>query len=141
MNLEKFPLARQVDVVMEKLEAELIGLTAGTIVLQIRDDKVGKFGIRHLPVACNNNNKESAGMSASHVKILRRLAVEALQRKTVWTHGEISYDFVLRQDQVYVSVQFESNYNMASKNLVIKGLKAPLHSLCPQFAHMGIITS
>jgi len=42
------------------------------------------------------------------------LAIEALKRKNGWTHGEISYDFVLKQGRVFVSVQFESNYNMAN---------------------------
>jgi hypothetical protein len=114
MTLEQVPLARQVDVALEKLGGELKGLTAGTIVLQIRDDTVGRFGIRHLPVDCGNPEKGPSGMSVTQVQLLRRLAVEALRHKNGWTHGEISYDFVLKQGQVFVSVQFESNYNMAN---------------------------
>jgi hypothetical protein len=114
MTLEQVPLARQVDVALEQLGGELKGLTAGTIVIQIRNDTVGRFGIRHLPVDCGNPEKGVTGMSTSQVQLLRRLAVEALRHKSGWTHGEISYDFVLKQDQVYVSVQFESNYNMAN---------------------------
>ncbi|WP_373230292.1 O-methyltransferase [Cohnella sp.] len=114
MTLEQIPLARQVDVVLEQLSGELRGLTAGTIVIQIRNDAVGRFGIRHLPVDCGNSDRGTHGMTAAQVQNLRRLAVEALRHKNGWTHGEISYDFVLKQDQVYVSVQFESNYNMAN---------------------------
>ncbi|MCD9023915.1 O-methyltransferase [Cohnella silvisoli] len=114
MTLEQVSLARQVDVALEKLGGELRGLTAGTIVLQIRDDTVGRFGIRHLPMDCGNGEQGFNGMSVSQVQLLRRLAVEALRHKSGWTHGEISYDFVLKQGQVFVSVQFESNYNMAN---------------------------
>lgn len=114
MTLEQIPLARQVDVALEQLAGELKGLTAGTIVIQIRNDVVGRFGIRHLPVDCGHSEKGLNGMSVEQVKILRRLAVEALRHKSGWTHGEISYDFVYKQGQVYVSVQFESNYNMAN---------------------------
>ncbi|XID95822.1 O-methyltransferase [Paenibacillaceae bacterium WGS1546] len=114
MSTEHFSLTRQVDVALEKLAGELIGMTAGTIVLQIRDDSVGRFGIRHLPMDCDNREHSSRGMNESQVLALRKLAVEALRRKKGWTHGEISYDFVLKQDKVYVSVQFESNYNMAN---------------------------
>lgn len=114
MTLGQIPLARQVDVALEKLGGELKGLTAGTIVLQIRDDAVGRFGIRHLPVDCGSQEQGAAGLSSTQILTLRRLAVEALRHKSSWTHGEISYDFLLKNDQVYVSVQFESNYNMAN---------------------------
>ncbi|MBB6632799.1 O-methyltransferase [Cohnella thailandensis] len=118
MSQEMVPLARQVDVALRKLEEELRGLSAGTIVLQIRNDAIGKFGIRHLPLDCEERSapgQKQAGMSAAQVDSLRRMAVEALAHKRSWTHGEISYDFVLRQGKVYLSVQFESNYNMANK--------------------------
>ncbi|WP_306220531.1 O-methyltransferase [Cohnella sp. WQ 127256] len=114
MTLERMSLARQVDVALEKLSGELKGLSAGTIVLQIRDDAVGRFGIRHLPVDCGTQEQGTSGMSPSQVLNLRRLAIEALKHKSGWTHGEISYDFGLKQGQVYVSVLFESNYNMAN---------------------------
>ncbi|WP_192896587.1 O-methyltransferase [Cohnella sp. AR92] len=117
MSLELVPLARQVDVALRKLEDELRGLSAGTIVLQIRNDVIGKFGIRHLPLDCEDRGtagEKQAGMTAAQVESLRRMAIEALNHKRSWTHGEISYDFVLRQGKVYLSVQFESNYNMAN---------------------------
>lgn len=115
MTLEQqIPLARQVDVALEKLGGELKGMSAGTIVLQIRDDAVGRFGIRHLPVDCVDKEQGSKGLSTEQVLELRKLAVQALRHKSGWTHGEISYDFVLKQGRVFVSVQFESNYNMAN---------------------------
>jgi hypothetical protein len=114
ITLEQVSLARQVDLVLEKLESELKGLSAGTIVIQVRNDEVGKFGIRHLPLVCGEQEKNGAEMTSDQVRQLRRMAVEALHHKRGWTHGEIAYDFVLRQGQLYASVQFESNYNMAN---------------------------
>jgi hypothetical protein len=114
MSLEQLSLARQVDLAFEQLESELTGLSAGTVVLQIRNDEIGKFGIRHLPLDCGTHQKSTEGMTIDQVGLLRRMALEALQHKKGWTYGEISYDFVLRQGHVYVSVLFESNYNMAN---------------------------
>jgi len=113
MTASHIPLARQVDVALEKLGGELKGMTAGTIVMQIRDDSVGRFGVRHLPVDCLDE-RSSGGLTPAQIVTLRKLAVDALKHKSGWTHGEISYDFVLKQGRVVVSVQFESNYNMAN---------------------------
>ena len=112
--MDQYSLARQVNLALEKLEPELKGLAAGTIVLQIRDDQVGRFGIRHLPLDCGSQPTNTKGLTETQAKQLRVMAVEALRHKRTWTHGEISYDFALRQDQIEVSVQFESNYNMAN---------------------------
>lgn len=114
--MDQHSLARQVNVALERLEAELKGMTAGTIVLQIRDDKVGRFGIRHLPLDCGTPaaNATTSGLSAAQAKQLRVMAVDALRYKRIWTHGEIAYDFALRHGEIEVSVQFESNYNMAN---------------------------
>ena len=112
--MDQYSLARQVNIALEKLEPELKGLAAGTIVLQIRDDQVGRFGIRHLPLDCGSQPTNTKGLTETQAKQLRVMAVEALRHKRTWTHGEISYDFALRHDQIEVSVQFESNYNMAN---------------------------
>ena len=114
MTLNQISLARQIDLALEKLGGELKGMTAGTIVLQIREDSVGRFGIRHLPVDCADRAPVSSGLTAEQVRELRRMAIEALRHKNGWTHGEICYDFLLKQGRVFVSVQFESNYNMAN---------------------------
>nr|WP_255570488.1 O-methyltransferase [Cohnella sp. CFH 77786] len=112
--MEHVSLARQVDLALEQLESELTGMSAGTIVIQIRNDEIGKFGIRHLPVDCGTRDNDPACMTGEQVRLLRRMATEALRHKRGWTHGEIAYDFVLRHGQLSVSVQFESNYNMAN---------------------------
>ncbi|MFC7152428.1 O-methyltransferase [Cohnella cellulosilytica] len=112
MSSNQLSLARQVDLALEKLGGELKGMSAGTIVLQIRDDSIGRFGIRHLPVDCADRAPVSAGMTAEQVLELRQLAIEALKHKSGWTHGEICYDFLLKQGRILVSVQSESNYNM-----------------------------
>jgi len=115
MAQELVPLARQVDVAISQLEDELRRMTAGTIVLQIRDDNVGKFGLRPLPLACEEQQPaESGGLTSMQVAALRRMAVQALRRKGNWTHGEICYDFALRNGKLTLSVQFESNYNMSN---------------------------
>lgn len=114
MKLEHVSLARQVNLALEKLDGELTGMSAGTIVLQIRDDKVGRFGIRHLPVECGECSSERSAMTRDQVQWLRKLAVDALRHKQGWTHGEILFDFALRQGKMSLSVTFESNYNMAN---------------------------
>ena len=118
MSWDVVPLARQVDAAMQEMGEELKGMYAGTIVFQIRNDAVGKFGIRHLPLDCEDKDRTnvsaSEGLTADQVEKLRRMAVEALVHKKSWTHGEITYDFVLKQGKVNLSVQFESNYNMAN---------------------------
>lgn len=118
MSWDMVPLARQVDAAMQEMGEELKGMFAGTIVFQIRNDAVGKFGIRHLPLDCEDRDQTavsaSGGLTSDQVEKLRRMAVEALVHKKSWTHGEITYDFVLKQGKVNLSVQFESNYNMAN---------------------------
>lgn len=118
MEAEMIPLARQVDVALRQMEEELKGLSAGTIVMQIRNDMIGKFGVRHLPLDYEEREPFSrtsrSGLTADQVATLRKMALEALEHKRSWTHGEITYDFVLRQGKISLSVQFESNYNMAN---------------------------
>jgi len=67
MTSSQVSLARQIDVALEKLGGELKGMTAGTIVLQIREDSVGRFGVRHLPVDCGDRMPAAAGMTAEQV--------------------------------------------------------------------------
>lgn len=112
------PLARQVDMAFQQMEGELKGMTAGTIVLQVRNDTVGKFGIRHLPVDLAERratgDKKPEGLNSEMIGDLRKAAVDAIKRKVSWTHGEVTYDFVVKQGKLYLSVTFESNYNMAN---------------------------
>ncbi|RCX19643.1 hypothetical protein DFP94_10494 [Fontibacillus phaseoli] len=120
LNTDQLSLARQVDIVFKELETELGGMTSGTVFIQIRNNVIGKFGIRHNPIAGRNGvmSEEEKGLSATQLHSFRTMAIEALKYKRYWTHGEISYDFALRQDIIVVDAMLESNYNMA--NLMIQ---------------------
>lgn len=117
MNPPQQSLSRQLDLVFREVRHELKTLTGGTLIIQIRNDGIGKFGIRHLPY----NRKPGSmtvratpsGLTDAHLRAFRQMAEEALSRKNGWTHGEIQFDFALRQDTLEMSVTFESNYNMA----------------------------
>ncbi|WP_435922336.1 O-methyltransferase [Paenibacillus sp. DYY-L-2] len=117
---EQLSLARQMDMVFKELETELGGMTSGTVFIQIRNNTIGKFGIRHNPIPGRNGrlSEEEKGLTAVQIHSFRSMAIEALKHKRYWTHGEISYDFGLRQDTVIVDAILESNYNMA--NLMIQ---------------------
>ncbi|MEC2344548.1 O-methyltransferase [Paenibacillus barengoltzii] len=120
LKAEQLSLVRQIDMVFKELEEELSGLTSGTVFLQIRNNTIGKFGIRHNPIAGRNGKlrEEPYGLNAEQIHSFRKMAIEALKYKRYWTHGEISYEFALRQGAVVVDAIMESNYNMA--NLLIQ---------------------
>ncbi|KZE77117.1 hypothetical protein [Paenibacillus elgii] len=122
MILEQLPLARQLDLVFRELREELAQLTSGTVFVQIRNNMVGKFGIRHFPLESKGTEIKVAqrGLSESHQHSFRQTALESLKLKR-WTHGEIQFEFAMRQDLLCTSVTFESNYNMA--NLVSESNK------------------
>ncbi|MFC3343573.1 O-methyltransferase [Paenibacillus abyssi] len=118
MNLEEMPLARQVDFVFRQLEDELTDAIAGTVTIQIRNNTIGKFGVRHNPIESRDGQLEEGekGMTAVQVKAFRQMAVDALKLKRNWTHGEIMYDFSVRKgaNTWSASIQYESNYNSAN---------------------------
>ena len=120
IKIDQLSLARQMDIVFKELEHELAGLTAGTLFMQIRNNVVGKFGIRHNPIAGRNGgfSLSSEGLNTTEQLSFRNMAIESLKYKHHWTHGEISYDFMLRQGILMVDALLESNYNMA--NLMIR---------------------
>ncbi|WP_245339398.1 O-methyltransferase [Paenibacillus shirakamiensis] len=125
MNIEDLSLQRQLAIVFKELELELSGLTSGTIFVQIRNNVVGKFGIKQVPLMGRNGSfsgMSSQGLSAAQQLNFRNMAIESLNYKRSWTHGEISFEFALRQDMVVVDATMESNYNMA--NLMIRYTKA-----------------
>jgi hypothetical protein len=115
MILEHHPLSRQLDLVFRQLREELGHLTSGTVFIQIRNNVIGKFGIRHFPLETKGAQvtKASRGLTEDQMISFRQTVTESLKFKK-WTHGEILYDFTLRQNLLCTSVQFESNYNMAS---------------------------
>lgn len=120
LKTDQLSLARQVDMVFKELEVELSGMTSGTVFIQIRNNAIGKFGIRHNPIAGRNGqmSEEDKGLTNQQLKSFKAMAIEALKFKRYWTHGEISYEFALRQDKIIVDAILESNYNMA--NLMIQ---------------------
>jgi hypothetical protein len=117
MRLEDMPLARQIDHVFRQLEAELTDAVAGTVTIQIRNNMIGKYGVRHHPIESVNGRfiEKERGLTAQQVSEFRRMAVESLRMKRNWTHGEILFDFAVRRNREWTaSVQYESNYNTAN---------------------------
>lgn len=116
MRANSMSLASQINYIFEQLEDELLNATAGTVVIQIRNNEVGKFGVRHNPIESRNGKlaSEDSGMSREQVKEFRQMAVDALKYKRNWTHGEISYDFSVRAKVWSASISYESNYNLAN---------------------------
>ncbi|MFD0960408.1 O-methyltransferase [Paenibacillus chungangensis] len=113
-------LARQVDFVFRQLEGELRNTAAGTILIHIRNNAVGKFGLRHHPISSKDGKLEPTicGLTTQQVQDFRQMAIDALKYRKEWTHGEILYDFSVRANtnSWSASVLYESNYNMASWN-------------------------
>jgi hypothetical protein len=109
-------LARQLDIVFKELENELTHLDSGTVFVQIRNNTVGKFGIKHNPIAGRDGewNGPEEGLSMIQIKSFRQMAIESLKFKNHWTHGEISYEFAVRKGMIAVDTTIESNYNMAN---------------------------
>lgn len=120
--MSEVTLARQLDFVFRQLEPELIGAVAGTVLIHVRNNTVGKFGIKHHPIEIKEEQISSigSGMSKENIQQFRSLAIDALQYKTNWTHGEILYDFAVKSKphSWSASVLYESNYNMANWNYV-----------------------
>lgn len=117
MDLQNMPLARQVDCVFRQLEQELTGAAAGTVIIQIRNNMIGKYGVRHHPIEARNGQivDKEQGLTAQQVNEFRRMAVDSLRLKQNWTHGEIQFDFAVRRSREWsFSVQYESNYNTAN---------------------------
>lgn len=120
MRTEQLSLARQMDLVFHELQEELSGLSSGTVFVQIRNNIIGKFGVRHNPLAGRSGSfaAEQEGLTSGQQSSFRVMALESLKYKKRWTHGEISYEFAVRQGMVVVDATLESNYNMA--NLMIR---------------------
>lgn len=120
MRLEHIPLARQVEIAFRAMKKELIELSSGTVLIQIRNNMIGKFGIRHLPLEAMDGqvNKAGRGLTNSQFEQFRKMAIDSLKYKVNWTHGEILFDFMVKKGTLYTSIQFESNYILRLKPLV-----------------------
>ncbi|MFC5653570.1 O-methyltransferase [Paenibacillus solisilvae] len=118
MNLDEKPLARQVEFVFKQLEEELLHTSAGTVIIQVRNNVVGKYGVRHNPIESKNGQigESEKGMTLQQVQAFRQMAIDSIKLKRSWTHGEIMYDFSVRTatSSWSASIQFESNYNLAN---------------------------
>lgn len=117
---DQLSLARQLDMVFRELDDELSGLNSGIVFVQIRNNVIGKFGIRHDRVEGRSGQMQTLdpGLNAQQRASFRSMALEALKLKQKWTHGEILYEFAVRQGMIAVDTTMESNYNMA--NLMIR---------------------
>jgi hypothetical protein len=113
MYLEQIPLSKQLELVFRALRHELALLASGTIIVQIRNNLVGKFGVRYDPLVDRNGRGMQNGLSEQHQEELREIGLRSLQRKR-WTHGEIQLKFALFENGLQASVQMESNYNMSN---------------------------
>ena len=109
-------LTKQLNLVFGQLNDELAGLSSGIVFVQIRNNVIGKFGIRHDPFETSKTSpfQGSGGMTEAQRNDFRRMAIQALSHKTGWTHGEIQFEFAIRQGKLRLSITFESNYNMSS---------------------------
>ncbi len=121
MTKDSASLTKQIDFVFRQLQKELTDAIAGTVQIHIRNNTVGKFGIKHHPINSSNGQLEESsgkGMTELQVKAFHQMAIDALKYRKNWTHGEITYDFAVRgkNNSWSASVLFESNYNMAYWN-------------------------
>lgn len=115
--MDQMTLSRQVEVVFRKLKEELSHVNSGTVFVHIRNNEIGKFGIKHLPFEGTESAPPagaSSGLTEGQFQTFRQMALASLKRKKSWTHGEILFDFAVRKNMISISILFESNYNMAS---------------------------
>ncbi|MCM3785965.1 O-methyltransferase [Neobacillus mesonae] len=114
VSIDQLSLPRQLDIVFRELDEELKGLDSGIVFVQIRNNVIGKFGIRHNPVPMRTEIHTISGLTDVQRSSFRQMALETLKLKRHWTHGEITYDFTVRQGMIVVDATLESNYNLAS---------------------------
>lgn len=115
--MEPMPLSKQIDFVFRKLKDELCQVNSGTVFVHIRNNEIGKFGVKHLPFEGVDGEVQFGspnGLTELQFQAFRQMAIASLSRKRSWTHGEIFYDFTVKKGIISVSILFESNYNMSS---------------------------
>jgi hypothetical protein len=113
MYLEQIPLSKQLELVFRTLRHELAQLASGTIIVQIRNNLVGKFGVRYDPLGDRESGVGPGGLTDRQQEELRDIGIRSLQRKR-WTHGELQLKFRLFEHGLQASVLMESNYNMSN---------------------------
>ncbi|WP_235550447.1 O-methyltransferase [Paenibacillus sp. Soil750] len=120
--MEQFTLARQIDVVFRKIKDELSHVNSGTVFVHIRNNEIGKFGIKHLPFESSEGvlpAPSNVGLTEIQFQTFRQMAIESLKRKKSWTHGEIMFDFTVRKNVISISIMFESNYMLSVQSLYL----------------------
>ena len=137
MEMGSVSLARQIDFVFKQLEGELTNAAAGTVLIHIRNNAIGKFGLRHHPLEAKDGKIEGQvkGLTREQVQAFRQMAIDALKYRRDWTHGEIMYDFSVRPstNSWSASILYESNYNMAAWNNRYVSQTRPQHMLREYF--------
>ncbi|WP_150270139.1 CopG family antitoxin [Paenibacillus tepidiphilus] len=115
--VDRMYLERQLELVFGELQEELSELVSGTIFVQIRNNSIGKFGIRTLPSKVKDDSGEvkAQGLTKLQQHSLLTHSIEALQNLTNWTNGEILLNFALQHNELRASVQLESNYNISQQ--------------------------
>lgn len=113
--MQSLSLTAQMNLVFSEIENELAHMDCGTLIIQIRDDTIGKFGLRHDSLQGKGEEIEGqiSGMNERQRREFRKMAIRSLQYKKNWTHGEMIFDFRIKDGVLYTNVQFESNYNLA----------------------------
>jgi hypothetical protein len=110
-------LGEQMNLVMSALVQELRRVVEGTIFVHIRDNNIGKFGIKHDTRVMFDENKmhigAKNGLTEKQISIIRDIVHRVLEQKSGWTHGEIEFHFSLREERFRVYTSVESNYNMS----------------------------
>ncbi|MDP5272533.1 O-methyltransferase [Chengkuizengella axinellae] len=116
MYIEQLSLARQLDLVFNEIQEELSSLSSGIVFLHIRNNTIGKFGVIHDPIqGCESKDLSfHQGLTSKQIYAFKKMAIHSLKYKSHWTHGQISFEFALKNKKLATSVQFESNYNMAN---------------------------
>jgi predicted DNA binding CopG/RHH family protein len=116
-TVDQLYLERQLEIVFVELQEELSKLGFGTIFVQIRNNRIGKFGIRPLPSEETYDKIEvkMEGLTKSQQRSLLKHAIETLKHKTNWANGEILFNFALHYNELRASIQFELNYNTSKQ--------------------------
>lgn len=119
MNPQFYPLPIQTDLVFKEIDSELSTIASGILYIQLRDNRIGKFGIQHEPIPTTNGELSASPADSSqllskvHRFAFRQLVKKALEQKNGWTHGEIYFEFAVMDSCLRVDVRLESHYNMA----------------------------
>ncbi|MFC3770387.1 CopG family antitoxin [Paenibacillus sp. GCM10012303] len=118
-TVDQLSMERQLEMVFEELRQQLSQLVSGTIYAQIRNNIIGKFGIRTNPLEETDSQVETKtqGLTELQQRLLLKKAIEVLKYKTNWTHGEVCFNFALQHNELRASVQFESNYSLSKQSI------------------------